>query len=73
MFEELITDFFMSCVYLLQVIGGSPGEFGYGYYLVNILLFVVIQPALIILFFILWRHEKNKNKRMRFRTKINGS
>jgi hypothetical protein len=32
MFEELITDFFMSCVYLLQVIGGSPGEFGYGYY-----------------------------------------
>ena len=73
MFEELITDFFMSCVYLLQVIGSSPGEFGYGYYLVNILLFVVIQPALIILFFILWRHEKNKNIRMRFRTKINGS
>jgi len=67
MFEELITDFFMSYVYLLQVIGGSPGEFGYGYYLVNILLFVVIQPVLIILFFILWRHEKNKNKRMRFR------
>ena len=55
MFEELITDFFMSCVYLLQVIGGSPGEFGYGYYLVNILLFVVIQPVLIILFFILLR------------------
>ena len=48
----------MSCVYLLQVIGGSPGEFGFGYYLINILIFVIIQPALIVLFFILWRIEK---------------
>ena len=51
----------MSCVYLLQVIGGSPGEFGFGYYLTNILIFVIIQPALIVLFFILWRIEKRKH------------
>ena len=62
MFEELITDFFMFCVYILQVIGGTPGEFGFGYYLANIVIFVIIQPALILLFFILWRKEKRKNK-----------
>jgi len=51
MFEKFITDFFMWCVYILQVIGGAPGEFGFGYYLANIVIFVFLQPALIILFF----------------------
>ena len=61
MFEKFITDFFMWCVYILQVIGGAPGEFGIGYYLANIVIFVFLQPTLIILFFILWRKEKRKN------------
>ena len=63
MFEILITDFFMFCVYILQVIGGAPGKYGFGYYLVNIIIFVIIQPALILLFFILWRKEKRKNEK----------
>ena len=58
MFEKIITDLFMLCVYILQVIGGTPGEYGFGYYLANIIIFVVLQPALILLFFILWRKEK---------------
>ena len=62
MFEKLITDFFMLCVYVLQVIGGTPGQFGFGYYLANIIIFVILQPALILLFFILWKKEKRKNK-----------
>ena len=61
MFEKFITDFFMWCVYILQVIGGAPGEFGFGYYIANIIIFVFLQPALIILFFILWRKEGKKN------------
>jgi hypothetical protein len=61
MFEKIITDLFMLCVYILQVIGGTPGEYGFGYYLANIVIFVVLQPALILLFFILWRKEKRKN------------
>ena len=61
MFEKIITDLFMLCVYILQVIGGTPGEYGFGYYLANIIIFVVLQPALILLFFILWRNEKRKN------------
>ena len=62
MFEAFVTKFFMYCVYVLQVLGGSPGEFGFGYYLANIIIFVILQPALILLFFILWRNEKRKNK-----------
>ena len=62
MIEELVKDIFMFCVYVLQVIGGAPGEFGFGYYLANLLIFVVLQPALILLFFILWRKERAKNR-----------
>ena len=61
MFEKIITDLFMLCVYILQVIGGTPGEYGFGYYLANIIIFVILQLALILLFFILWRKEKKKN------------
>ena len=60
MLEQFITDFFMWCVYILQVIGGAPGELGFGYYLTNIVIFIFLQPTLIILFFILWRKEKRK-------------
>ena len=61
MFQEFITNLFMFCVYILQVIGGAPGEYGFGYYLANIMIFVIIQPGLILLFFILWRRERRKN------------
>ena len=63
MFEKIITDFFMFCVYILQVIGSAPGEYGFGYYLANIIIFVILQPVLILLFFILWRKEKKKNQK----------
>ena len=70
MFEEFITSLFRYCVYILQVIGGSPSEFGFGYYLANIVLFVFLQPALILLFFILWRIERKKNQGEVQKTKI---
>jgi len=62
--EAFITDLFMKCVYILQVIGGAPGEYGYGYYLANILVFVLLQPGLILLFFLLWRRERRLRKRL---------
>ena len=43
---------FQLCVYILQVIGEITGM---GYELANIVIFVILQPALIILFFVLWR------------------
>tara|TARA_R100000234_G_scaffold84126_1_gene53390 strand:- start:783 stop:986 length:204 start_codon:yes stop_codon:yes gene_type:complete len=64
MFEAIIKEIFINCVYILQVIGGSPGEFGHGYYLANILIFVVLQPSLILLFFWLWRKERWQRKNL---------
>lgn len=55
----MINDFFNWCVYVLQVIGNVTGM---GYELANIVIFVILQPALILIFFILWRVEKKKNK-----------
>lgn len=60
--EEFVTDAFMKCVYILQVIGGTPGSYSYGYYLANLVIFVVIEPLLILLFFVLWLRTKRKLK-----------
>ena len=51
--EDLVRELFNQCVYVLQVLGGRPGEYGFGYELANLLIFVVIQPGLILLFLIL--------------------
>ena len=59
---DFINWFWGVCIYILQVLGGAPGEFGLGYMVANILIFVIIQPSLILLFFILWRKEKKKNR-----------
>ena len=56
----MVNDFFNWCVRVLEVIGNVTGM---GYELANIVIFVVLQPALILLFFILWRREKKKNRR----------
>ena len=60
---DFINWFWGICIYILQVLGGSPGEFGFGYMVANILIFVIIQPSLILLFFILWRKEKINNQK----------
>jgi hypothetical protein len=55
----MIHDFFNWCVKVLEWIGNITGM---GYELANIVIFVILQPALILLFFIMWRIEKRKNK-----------
>ena len=55
----MITNFFNWCVYVLEIIGNITGM---GYELANIVIFVFIQPALIVLFYLLWRNERSKNK-----------
>jgi len=55
----MIYDFFNWCVFVLEVIGDVTGM---GYELANIVIFVIIQPSLILLFYLLWRREKRKNK-----------
>tara|TARA_R110002110_G_scaffold74332_1_gene196634 strand:+ start:87 stop:263 length:177 start_codon:yes stop_codon:yes gene_type:complete len=57
--NEFIGWFFDICVYILQVIGDVTGM---GYALANIVIFVILQPALILLFFVLWRKALKKNE-----------
>tara|TARA_B100000900_G_C19930360_1_gene453326 strand:+ start:254 stop:433 length:180 start_codon:yes stop_codon:yes gene_type:complete len=56
----MVNNFFNWCVSVLEFIGQITGM---GYELANIVIFVIIQPVLILLFFILWQKEKRNNKR----------
>lgn len=58
--EQHISDFFFWCVHVLEVIGEVTGM---GYALANIVIFVILEPALIILFFYLWIRDKKKNEK----------
>ena len=52
-----IDTLFRICVYILVDLADL---IGISYEALNIWVFVIIQPLLIILLFILWRREKNK-------------
>ena len=56
-----ISAFFGFCVLVLELIGQWTGM---GYELANIVIFVVLQPLLIIFFLTLWLLEKRKNTRL---------
>ena len=56
---ELINDFFRWCVEVLVWIGNVTGM---GYELANIVIFVILQPLLILIFLILWLRARKKNK-----------
>ena len=58
----MIEQFFLWCVWVLEVIGEVTGM---GYELANIVIFVILQPGLILLFFILWRKQKNINNKFK--------
>tara|TARA_R110000824_G_scaffold70943_2_gene181859 strand:- start:147 stop:320 length:174 start_codon:yes stop_codon:yes gene_type:complete len=55
----MIGSIFDICVYILQVIGDVTGM---GYALANIVIFIIIQPALILMFLFLWLRLRNKVK-----------
>ena len=50
-----ISSIFNYCVYILEVIGEVTG---WGYELANLIIFIGIQPALILLFFGMWLRIK---------------
>ena len=45
------------CVWVMAMIGNITGM---GYQLANIVVFVLLQPALILLFFVLWRRAHRR-------------
>ena len=56
--SEFLVAYYMWAYGALQLLGGNTDL---GYMLVNFLIFVFIQPGLILLFFVLWRKERNKH------------
>ena len=54
----MIDQLFWICVEVIRLIGDVTGM---GYNLANIVLFVILQPGLIVLFYVLWRREVRKN------------
>ncbi len=56
--SEFIDFIFKICVILLVDLSNF---LGLSYEAINIIIFIIIQPGLILLFFILWRRER-KNK-----------
>ena len=55
---ELIDFVFKVCVIVLVDLANL---IGISYEAINIIIFVFLQPGLILLFFILWRKERKKN------------
>ena len=55
---ELIDFVFKVCVIVLVDLANL---IGISYEAINIIIFVFLQPALILLFFVLWKKERKKN------------
>ena len=53
----MINDFFNWCVLVLEIMADLIGM---SYELINILIFVILQPLLIVVFFYLWRRETKR-------------
>jgi hypothetical protein len=51
----MIEQLFYFCVRVLEVIGDLTGM---GYFLANIVIFVILHPAITLFFLYLWRKEK---------------
>ena len=59
-FQKDVDWLFWACVKILQDWGRWTGL---GYNLLNIIIFIILQPLLILIFFILWRIEVSNRKR----------
>ena len=55
--NEPVNALFAACVLILQVIGEWTGM---GYELANIVIFIALQPALILIFLFLWLRERRR-------------
>ena len=57
--QQIVYDIFNVAEYWLYYLGDITGL---GYQMINYILFIGLQPGLIVIFFILWRLEIKKNK-----------
>ena len=59
--SDLIKTFFFECVEIMRFL--SAYTF-FTYKEINTIVFLIIEPSLVILFFLLWRYEKKKYKKL---------
>ena len=52
---ELISDLFQLCVNVMHLLADLTNT---SYKEINTIVFLIIQPGLVLLFFLLWRYEK---------------
>ena len=55
----MVEALFFFCVRILEVIGDFTGM---GYHLANLVIFVVVHPAITLVLFFLWRRERSLRK-----------
>ena len=54
---ELISDLFQLCVNVMHLLADLTNT---SYKEINTIVFLIVQPSLVLIFFLLWRHEKKK-------------
>ena len=54
---ELISDLFQLCVNVMHLLADLTNT---TYKEINAIVFLIVQPSLVLIFFLLWRHEKKK-------------
>tara|TARA_X000000950_G_scaffold20072_1_gene21636 strand:- start:7266 stop:7457 length:192 start_codon:yes stop_codon:yes gene_type:complete len=59
--SDLIKAFFFECVEIMRFL--SAYTF-FTYKEINTIIFLIVEPSLMILFFLLWRSEKKKYKKI---------
>jgi len=59
--SEMTKWFFLQCVDLMHLLASYTNT---TYQEINVIIFIILQPTLILLFFILWRIEKSKTNKL---------
>ena len=54
---ELISDLFQLCVNVMHLLADLTNT---SYKEINAIVFLIVQPSLVLIFFLLWRYEKKK-------------
>tara|TARA_X000000950_G_C13509815_1_gene495254 strand:+ start:301 stop:480 length:180 start_codon:yes stop_codon:yes gene_type:complete len=56
---DIVNQLFQFCVNVMYALAHLTG---FTYKEINAIVFLIIQPMMVILFFLLWRYEKIKNR-----------
>jgi len=64
---EFVTELFAFCVFIMRTVATLTGL---TYKEINAIVFLIVGPALVLLFFCLWRLEKRKSEKISRQRKV---